>query len=101
MGYFHQRPGAAAVVEANKGATMKINDADLAKTPREGASVEMGDWPAVAFVLAFALGIPSGLAVDALLKPRLQSIHMLATLGGGIVGIGIGWLWYRWRRHVS
>jgi len=37
---------------------------------------------------------------EAILESQPHPIHWLAGLVGGLVGIPVGWLWYRWRGDV-
>jgi hypothetical protein len=43
--------------------------------------------------LGFLSYIIARIALDGYPHP----IHWLIALAGGIAGIGVGWLWYRWR----
>ena len=72
---------------------IKATKKKKAETPKE--------WPAVVYFWAFGLGIVSYMVVEVIFNATLpHSIHWLAGLIGGIVGIGAGWLWYRWRGDV-
>ncbi len=59
---------------------------------------EKNEWPAIVFFCAFGLAIASYMVVEAVFHTTLpHPTHWVAGLIGGIVGIGVGWLWYRWR----
>jgi hypothetical protein len=58
------------------------------------------EWPAVVFFWAFGLAIVSYLVSRIVLSGSPHPYHWLSGLVGGVVGIGIGWLWYRWRGEV-
>jgi len=50
---------------------------------------------------AIGLALLGYMVVETVFHTALSHpIHWLAALIGGIVGIGIGWLWYRWRGDV-
>jgi len=58
------------------------------------------EWPLVVYTWIFGLAILGYLfgriAFDALPHP----VHWASGLVGGILGCGIGWLWYRWRGDI-
>lgn len=59
------------------------------------------DWPVVVYMWAVGLGVAGYLVVGEMvlyLKPH--PIHWLSGLVGVVIGIGVGWLWYRWRGDV-
>ena len=62
---------------------------------------EKKEWPIVVYLWAVGSGIVGYLVVgEAIFESRPHPIHWLAALIGGILGIGVGWLWYRWRGDV-
>lgn len=62
---------------------------------------EKKDWPVVFYRWAIGFGLIGYIIVGAaIFEPRPHPIHWLAGLIGGVLGIGIGWLWYRWRGDV-
>ena len=61
---------------------------------------ERKQWPAVVFFWAFGLAIVSYVVARIVLNAYPHPYHWLSGLVGGILGIGIGWLWYRWRGDV-
>lgn len=59
------------------------------------------DWPVVVYMWAVGLGIVGYLVVgEAVFESRPHPIHWLAGLVGVAFGVGVGWLWYRWRGDV-
>ena len=58
------------------------------------------EWPAVVFFWAFNLAMVSYVVARIVLNGYPHPYHWLSGLVGGILGIGIGWLWYRWRGDV-
>ena len=56
--------------------------------------------PAIVYVWMFGLGFSSYVAARVVLDGYPHPYHWLAGLIGGLAGIGIGWLWYRWRGDV-
>jgi len=62
---------------------------------------EEKEWPVVVYLWAIGLGLASYLVVGEMafeIKPH--PIHWLSGVIGAIVGIGLGWLWFRWRGDV-
>lgn len=73
----------------------------IAKPRKESDQRERKEWPAVVFMWAFGLGLLSFFVAEAGFRTtEPHPIHWLSGLVGGIVGIGIGWLWFRWRGDV-
>lgn len=69
-------------------------------TKRNNAAART-EWPTVVYFWALGVAIASYMAVEVIYHTTLpHPIHWLAGLTGGIVGIGAGWLWYRWRGDV-
>lgn len=58
------------------------------------------EWPAVVYFWAFGLAIVSYAVARAVLDGKPHPYHWLAALIGGLVGIPLGWLWFRWRGDV-
>lgn len=59
------------------------------------------EWPVVIYMWALGLGFVSYVVAEAVFSTtKPHPIHWLSGLVGAIVGIGIGWLWYRWRGDV-
>ena len=72
----------------------------IAKSFSTKAAKRRKEWPAVVYFwmigLAFASYVVARIALDAYPHPY----HWLSGLAGGLAGIPIGWLWYRWRGDV-
>lgn len=58
------------------------------------------EWPVVVYLWAFGLAILGYVAARIGLSSFPHPYHWLSGLGGGVLGIGIGWLWYHWRGDV-
>lgn len=58
------------------------------------------EWPAVVYFSAFGLAILGYVIARIGLDGQPHPYHWLGGLIGGVAGIGIGWLWYRWRGDV-
>lgn len=70
------------------------------KRSREQRLSKPDDWPVVVYMWAFGLAILSYMTARVILDGQPHPYHWLAGLLGGIVGIPLGWLWYRWRGDV-
>ena len=58
------------------------------------------EWPVVVYLWAFGLAI-SGYALARVgLSGLPHPYHWASGLIGGMAGILVGWLWYRWRGDV-
>jgi hypothetical protein len=53
--------------------------------------------PVVVYAWGFGLAFLSYVVARIVLDGKPHPYHWLSGLIGGLVGIGIGWLWYRWR----
>lgn len=59
------------------------------------------EWPVVVYMWAIGVGVIGYLVVgEAIFESRPHPIHWLSGLIGGMLGIALGWLWYRWRGDV-
>ena len=58
------------------------------------------EWPAVVYFWAIGFGFFSYLIARIALDGYPHPYHWLGGLIGALVGIPIGWLWYRWRGDV-
>ena len=68
---------------------------------RKQSEKKKEEWPVVVYIWALGLGFVSYVVAEAVFSTtKPHPIHWLSGLVGAIVGIGIGWLWYRWRGDV-
>ncbi len=59
------------------------------------------EWPVVVYMWSLGVGLLGYLVFgEAMFEGRPHPIHWLAGAIGAVVGIGVGWLWYRWRGDV-
>jgi hypothetical protein len=58
------------------------------------------EWPAVVYFWVFGVSILSYVAARIILDGKPHPYHWLIALAGGMAGIPLGWLWYRWRGDV-
>jgi hypothetical protein len=59
------------------------------------------EWPTVVYVWAVGLGFLSYLVAEIFFQNVLSHpLRWVTGLIGGLVGLGIGWLWYRWRGDI-
>jgi hypothetical protein len=62
---------------------------------------ESTDWPVVVYVWVIGLFLAFWfVGGEAILESKPHPIHWLAGLAGGLLGVPVGWLWYRWRGDV-
>jgi len=58
------------------------------------------EWPVVVYVWTIGLALFGYLIGRIGLNAYPHPYHWLSGLVGGVAGIPIGWLWYRWRGDV-
>ena len=58
------------------------------------------EWPAVVYFWIIGLALFSYLIARFVLDGYPHPYHWLSGFVGGVLGIGVGWLWYRWRGDV-
>ena len=58
------------------------------------------EWPAVVYFWMIGLGFVSYLVARIALDAYPHPYHWFSGLAGGLAGLPIGWLWYRWRGDV-
>lgn len=59
------------------------------------------EWPLVVYTWAVGLGLVGYLVIgEMVFEIKPHPIHWLAGMVGGVIGIGLGWVWFRWRGDV-
>ena len=59
------------------------------------------EWPVVVYMWVFGLAFLGYLIAESGFRTAMpHPIHWLFLLVGGVVGVGVGWRWYRWRGDV-
>jgi len=58
------------------------------------------EWPFVVYMWAFGLTIISYAIARMVLDGKPHPYPWIAALIGGLVGIPLSWLWFRWRGDV-
>ena len=72
----------------------------VSKSKESNLEKRRKEWPVVVYVWIFGLAIFGYLIGRIGLNSFPHPYHWLSGLFGGIAGIPIGWLWYRWRGDV-
>lgn len=72
----------------------------VTKRKQDKAPTREKEWPVVVYIWAIGLAIVSYAVARAALDGQPHPYHWLSGLVGGVAGIPIGWLWYRWRGDV-
>ena len=72
----------------------------VSKTARRSDITKSKEWPVVIYLWIIGLAIASYVVARIALDAYPHPYHWLSALLGGIVGIPIGWLWYRWRGDI-
>lgn len=59
------------------------------------------EWPIVVYLWMFGLALTGYIVGRFALSTWPHPYHWLTLLIGGAIGIGVGWLWYRWRGDLK
>jgi hypothetical protein len=69
----------------------------VTRRPSETAIGKQKEWPVVVYMWTIGLAVVSYAVTRAVLDGKPHPYHWAAALLGGLVGIPLGWLWFRWR----
>jgi hypothetical protein len=58
------------------------------------------EWPVIVYFWAIGLALVSYVVARIALDGMPHPYHWMSGLVGGLAGIPIGWLWYRWRGDI-
>lgn len=73
----------------------------LIKHSKQSEKKKPADTPVVIYIWVIGLFLVFWLVGgEAILGTRPHPLHWVAGVVGGIIGIPVGWLWYRWRGDV-
>ena len=67
---------------------------------RGRTKVTTRDWPLVVYIWAVGLGFAGYFVARIVLDGQPHPLHWASGLAGGTIGVGLGWLWYRWKGDV-
>jgi hypothetical protein len=76
----------------------RIKVSKTVSTTNEGKKSK--EWPAVVYFWAIGLAIFGYAAARVGLDGFPHPYHWMTGIIGGLVGIPLGWLWYRWRGDI-
>ena len=65
-----------------------------------GEKEKKKEWPVVVYLWTFGLAILGYVVARVGLSGFPHPYHWMSGLIGGLAGIPLGWLWYRWRGDV-
>lgn len=73
----------------------------MSKKKLKSKQIQNQEWPVVVYMWTFGFALLGYLVIgEAVFESKPHPIHWLSGLVAGVVGIGIGWLWFRWRGDV-
>ena len=72
----------------------------VSRTQSKSTPTKSKEWPAVVYVWALSLALVSYLVARVTLDAYPHPYHWGGAIAGGLFGIGVGWLWYRWRGDI-
>jgi len=58
------------------------------------------EWPIVVYLWTIGLAFFSYVVARVVLDGSPHPYHWGIGIAGGLLGIGIGWIWYRWRGDI-
>jgi hypothetical protein len=58
------------------------------------------EWPVVVYFWAIGLALMSYVVARVVLHGSPHPYPWGTGIAGGLLGIGIGWIWYRWRGDI-
>ena len=70
------------------------------KTSKPKTIAKRNEWPVVVYLWAIGLTVMSYTVARFVLDGQPHPYHWLVALVGGLAGIPLGWLWFRWRGDV-
>ncbi len=72
----------------------------VTKRLAETEARKTNEWPAVVYFWAFGLAIVTYAVARVVMDGKPHPYHWAAALLGGMVGVPLGWLWFRWQGDV-
>lgn len=70
------------------------------KNSKTQENITKDEWPIVIYFSAFLIAFLGYLLGEFTLSKYSHIFHWLALLVGGLVGIPLGWLYFRWRGDI-
>jgi len=67
------------------------------RTTKRKKTEKNKEWPSVVYLWMFGASIMAYVIARIALNAYPHPYHWLSALAGGILGIGLGWVWY-WKR---
>jgi hypothetical protein len=77
-----------------------MSRAKVSRRPTSKEDKRRKEWPAVVYFWAIGLAFVSYIVARIVLDSYPHPYHWLSGLVGGVLGIPLGWLWYRWRGDI-
>ncbi len=72
----------------------------VSKTALTNEKMKSKEWPLVVYIWAFGLALVSYVVARVILDAYPHPYHWFSGIAGGLAGLPLGWLWYRWRGDV-
>lgn len=72
----------------------------VSRTMSKNEKGKSREWPAVVYLWAMGMALFGYMFARLAFDTYPHPYHWLSALLGGIAGIPLGWLWYRWRGDV-
>ncbi|MBI5839817.1 MAG: hypothetical protein HZB19_06920 [Chloroflexi bacterium] len=72
----------------------------VSKTASTSETQKRKEWPAVVYFWIVGLAFLSYIIARIVLDAYPHPYHWGTGVAGGLLGVGVGWIWYRWRGDV-
>lgn len=72
----------------------------VSKTTAKVQTEKKREWPAVVYFWIIGLAFFSYIIARIVLDAYPHPYHWASGIVGGALGVGVGWIWYRWRGDV-
>jgi len=72
----------------------------VSKTALTAEQKKKKEWPAVVYFWIIGLGFFSYIIARFALDTYPHPYHWGSGIAGAVLGVGVGWIWYRWRGDV-
>jgi hypothetical protein len=72
----------------------------VSKTASKAEVEKKKEWPVVVYLWIIGLGFSSYLVARVALNSYPHPYHWASGIAGAVLGVAVGWIWYRWRGDV-
>lgn len=70
------------------------------KTSKPKTQKKNKEWPLVVYIWVVGLAVFGYIAARVALYASPHPLHWVSGLVGALIGVPVGWAWYRWRGDI-